>query len=637
VAYQSLYRRYRPQRFADVRGQDHLVRGLQNAVRDDRVGHAYLFSGPRGTGKTSTARILAKVLNCAEPIDGEPCGVCESCVAIEQGASFDVHEMDAASNRRIDDIRDLIAKISLGTPGRTKVYILDEVHMLTAEASNALLKVLEEAPPHVVFVLATTDPQKVLPTIRSRCQHFDLHLLPADELTELARYIVDDAGLEVGEEAIEYAVRTGAGSARDMESALERVATAGVTPDDTDALDEVVEALCARDTGKALMAVDEAMARGRNPRALGEQLIGRLRDVFLAAVGADVSRLPSEERARVADQAGRLTAAGATRAMEVLGEAFVGIQDAPDQRIPLEVALVRLTRADAELSLAALADRVARLERSAPAAADAPGDAAAAPSARPDRSPEPAPAAGDAPAGPTAPPTGGLRPADEARQRLAEKKQRTASPAKKAPSARRPAPASGGTATTESTPGSASAGQATGGQPSSDQSSGNDASGGSDTTAAAASAGQATGTGSAGALPSRDELTLAWGDAVLGTLPPKAKTRFAGGRFVSVEDGAAVFGLPNKIHVTKCEEVRGMVENALAQHFGRPVPLRIVIDRGAPPPVVPGSDAPASDDGPHGDVEVIDLDELTDATDVAGSGVERVAQVFPGAELVEEE
>jgi DNA polymerase III subunit gamma/tau len=637
VAYQSLYRRYRPQRFADVRGQDHLVRGLQNAVRDDRVGHAYLFSGPRGTGKTSTARILAKVLNCADPADGEPCGVCESCVAIEQGTSFDVHEMDAASNRRIDDIRDLIAKISLGTPGRTKVYILDEVHMLTAEASNALLKVLEEAPPHVVFVLATTDPQKVLPTIRSRCQHFDLHLLPADELTELARYIVDDAGLEVGDEAIEYAVRTGAGSARDMESALERVATAGVTPDDTDALDEVVEALCERDTGKALMAVDEAMARGRNPRALGEQLIGRLRDVFLAAVGADVSRLPSEEQTRVADQAGRLTAAGATRAMEVLGEAFVGIQDAPDQRIPLEVALVRLTRADAELSLAALADRVARLERSAPAAAD-PSDAAALLSAPPDRSPSPAPAAGDAPVGPTAPPTGGLRPADEARQRLAEKKQRTASPAKKAPSARRAAPASGPTAAaTASTADSASADQATGGQPSDDQPSGNDASGGSGTTAASASAGKATGTGSAGGLPSRDELTLAWGDAVLGTLPPKAKTRFAGGRFVSVEDDAAVFGLPNKIHVTKCEEVRGMVETALTQHFGRPVPLRIVIDRGAPPPAVPVPDAPASDDGPEGDVEVIDLDELTDATDVAGSGVERVAQIFPGAELVEEE
>ncbi|MGZ4695113.1 MAG: DNA polymerase III subunit gamma/tau, partial [Acidimicrobiales bacterium] len=159
MAYQSLYRRYRPQRFSELRGQEHLVAALQNAVREDRVGHAYLFSGPRGTGKTSSARILAKVLNCENPIDGEPCGVCESCVSVEQGTSFDVHELDAASNNGVDAIRELIAKSAMGTPGRTKVYILDEVHMLSTPASNALLKTLEEPAPHVVFVLATTDPQ----------------------------------------------------------------------------------------------------------------------------------------------------------------------------------------------------------------------------------------------------------------------------------------------------------------------------------------------------------------------------------------------------------------------------------------------------------------------------------------------
>src|SRR4051794_15833269 len=192
MAHQSLYRRYRPQRFAELRGQEHLVRALQHAVQTDTVGHAYLFSGPRGTGKTSTARILAKVLNCENPVDGEPDGKCDSCLAIEQGTSFDVHEMDAASNNKVEDIRDLVNKAALGTPGRTKVYILDEVHMLTAAASNALLKTLEEAPAHVVFVLATTDPQKVLPTIRSRCQHFELHLLHADELAALAAYIIED-------------------------------------------------------------------------------------------------------------------------------------------------------------------------------------------------------------------------------------------------------------------------------------------------------------------------------------------------------------------------------------------------------------------------------------------------------------
>jgi DNA polymerase-3 subunit gamma/tau len=217
MAYQSLYRRYRPQRFSELRGQEHLVAALQNAVRDDRVGHAYLFSGPRGTGKTSSARILAKVLNCENPIDGEPCGVCESCVAVEQGTSFDVHELDAASNNGVEAIRELIAKTAMGTPGRTKVYILDEVHMLSTAASNALLKTLEEPPPHVVFVLATTDPQKVLPTIRSRTQHFEVRLLSSEELAGLAEFIIADAELDVPPGTVDHVVRAGAGAARVMQ------------------------------------------------------------------------------------------------------------------------------------------------------------------------------------------------------------------------------------------------------------------------------------------------------------------------------------------------------------------------------------------------------------------------------------
>ncbi|MGZ4727964.1 MAG: DNA polymerase III subunit gamma/tau, partial [Acidimicrobiales bacterium] len=263
MAYQSLYRRYRPQRFSELRGQEHLVAALQNAVREDRVGHAYLFSGPRGTGKTSSARILAKVLNCENPIDGEPCGVCESCVSVEQGTSFDVHELDAASNNGVDAIRELIAKSAMGTPGRTKVYILDEVHMLSTPASNALLKTLEEPPPHVVFVLATTDPQKVLPTIRSRTQHFEVRLLSSEELAGLAEFIIADAQLDVPPGTVDYVVRAGAGSARDMESALDRVIAAGGVPDSVDAVDELVEALCEHDTGRALVAVEATMSRGR--------------------------------------------------------------------------------------------------------------------------------------------------------------------------------------------------------------------------------------------------------------------------------------------------------------------------------------------------------------------------------------
>src|SRR5213080_902295 len=189
--YQSLYRRYRPQRFSEVRGQDHVTRALGNAVRDGRVAHAYLFSGPRGTGKTSTARILAKVLNCPNQRDGEPCGTCDSCVQV---ASFDVHELDAASNNGVEAMLDLVARAALGTPGRWKVYIVDEVHMLSTAASNALLKTLEEPPGHVIFVLATTDPQKVLPTIRSRTQHFEFRLLAPDVLAGLVRQVNEKAG-----------------------------------------------------------------------------------------------------------------------------------------------------------------------------------------------------------------------------------------------------------------------------------------------------------------------------------------------------------------------------------------------------------------------------------------------------------
>ena len=211
TAFVSLYRRFRPGRFDEIRGQDHVVRALRSAVRDDRVSHAYLFSGPRGTGKTSSARILAKALNCEAPVDGEPCGTCTSCVEITQGNSLNVHELDAASNNGVDAMRDLVAHASLGTPGRWKVYIVDEVHMLSTAAANALLKTLEEPPSHVVFVLATTDPQKVPPTIRSRTQHLEFRLLGSETLHGLLESVNADAGLNLDEEALEAAVRRGTG------------------------------------------------------------------------------------------------------------------------------------------------------------------------------------------------------------------------------------------------------------------------------------------------------------------------------------------------------------------------------------------------------------------------------------------
>ncbi len=647
MSYQSLYRRYRPTRFSEVRGQEHLVSALRNAVTEDRLGHAYLFSGPRGTGKTSTARILAKVLNCENPVDGEPCCVCDSCLSIDAGTSFDVHELDAASNNGVDAIRDLISSASLATPGRYKVYILDEVHMLSTAASNALLKTLEEPPSHVIFVLATTDPQKVLPTIRSRTQHFEVHLLSAADLEGLVDYVVADAGLELSPEGRAYVLRVGAGSARDTLSALDRVVAAGGIPDSEDAVDELVEALCERDTGRALIAVESALSRGRNPRVLGEALIARLRDVFLASVGADLSRLTDTDRARAIEQGRRLGAAGATRALESLGEAFVGIQDALDPRIPLEVALVRLTRDDADVSLSSLADRISRLERNGVVVTVDPALASPGP-ARPTAPPPPVANddTDDEHTESSPLPAAGSRPADVARQELARRSgadegTRPGRPAAR-PAAGRPArPARPGSAPAQNAPSAAAAAPAPVAEP---ESVAETAPSPEPRVEAAPSAPEPTPAAPApapngGAMPALVDLTRIWSDTLLPALPQKSRARFSGGHWVEVVDGVAVFGLPNEPHATRCEELRPEVESVLSAHFGTTVPIRLVVDGSAPDPSAPravaASRRAAADENPID--ESIDLDDLTNARGTATAGVDRIAAVFPGASLVDEE
>jgi len=363
MATQSLYRRYRPRRFSELCGQEHVVRALRNAVIHQREGQAYMFSGPRGTGKTTSARILAKVLNCERPVDGEPCCECDSCLAVERGTSYDVHELDAASNNGVDAMRDLIEKAALGTPGRHKVYILDEVHMLSKAAEAALLKTLEEPPPHVVFVLATTDPQRVSETIRSRTQHLQFHLLPMDVLEPYIRWLANDAGIELSEAALQAVLRQGGGSARDTISALELVAASGGEAPEATPLDEFVEAFIEHDPGRALAVVALAVQQGRDPRTLTEEIIRHLRDCFLALMAPELAQLPAQREAEVSSQATRLGAATIVRSMERLGEMLVEMRHAPDPRLLLEVALVQLTHEAASSDLHTLMARLERLEQ----------------------------------------------------------------------------------------------------------------------------------------------------------------------------------------------------------------------------------------------------------------------------------
>ena len=415
MAYQSLYRRYRPQKFSEIKGQDHVVRALQTAVREDKVGHAYLLHGPRGSGKTSTARVLAKALNCTDlGDDGEPCGVCESCESIQHGRSFDLQELDAASNNKVDDMRGLLERVNLTSPGRAKVYLLDEVHMLTAGAENALLKTLEEPPAHVTWVLATTEPHKVVQTIRSRCQVFELGLIGADIMTDHVRYVVADAELDLDDEAIDHAVAAGGGSVRDTLTALEQIVTAGGTAQLDSSTDAMLSALADHDRAAALSAVGDAVGRGRDPRTIGEMALAGLRDAFLTAMGDAPTRMSEHERARAADLAGRMAPAAITRALETLGRALIDMRQAPDPRVDIEVALMRLCHPDEDRSLEALAQRLRQLEARldgspvAPVVASMPPPVAPAPAhpapARPAPEPAPEPAAAAEPASASAHP-----------------------------------------------------------------------------------------------------------------------------------------------------------------------------------------------------------------------------------------
>src|ERR671914_1478501 len=374
----TLYRKWRPRRFGDIVGQEPVVRTLRRAIETNRVSHAYLFSGPRGTGKTSTAKVLAMGLNCEKGPTPEPDGACDSCRAIVGNSSMDVLEMDAASNRGIDEIRDLRDKVNLApVAGRMKVYIIDEVHMLTAEAFNALLKMLEEPPEHVVFVLATTEKHKVLPTIISRCQSFDFRRPSIETLVGKLEEIADAEDIEVEPEALTVIAREGRGSFRDAEGLLDQLSSfaegritasmvrellGGVGPE---SLIETTYALHERRAADALRMVDRLSGGGKDLGQFVGELLAHLRNLMLLPYAPEVALagVGAEERPQLEEQANAIPTAGIMRLIEALGDALSLMRRGGDPKLELELVFLKLTRDYTEPDMTTILDRLETLER----------------------------------------------------------------------------------------------------------------------------------------------------------------------------------------------------------------------------------------------------------------------------------
>lgn len=379
--YQALYRKYRPQSFEDMVGQAHVTSTLAREVAEGRVSHAYLFAGPRGTGKTTTARILAKALNCENrAADGSPDNTCSSCLAITEGSSLDVLELDAASHNSVEDIRDMRMSVSTvaSSPTSRRVYILDEAHMLSKAAGNALLKTLEEPPEHVIFVLATTEPYKLLDTIRSRTQRFDFHPVPVEALAAHLARLADAEGYKTDPSALLAVARHAGGSARDALSLLEQVAALGAgTVDlsgvrrtlgtaDSEVYSRLADAVASADARKALELIAELASRGIDLRRFLGEAIGFFRGVFLAHYAPNLAEV-ADEPAEVLDSwkkaAGRIGSADVLRAVDVIGEALIKVREGREERLMVELAMIRLTRPETASDPDALSARLERLER----------------------------------------------------------------------------------------------------------------------------------------------------------------------------------------------------------------------------------------------------------------------------------
>ena len=426
----ALYRRYRPETFAELIGQDHVTEPLRNALANDRVNHAYLFSGPRGCGKTTSARILARALNCAQAPIADPCGECDSCreLARRGGGSIDVIEIDAASHGGVDDARDLREKAFFSpVRDRFKIYIIDEAHMVSNQGFNALLKLVEEPPPHLRFIFATTEPEKVLPTIRSRTHHYPFRLIAPRQLSDYLHHLCVEEGVAIEQAALPLVVRAGGGSARDALSVLDQLmggagtdgvtyelagALLGYTPETL--LDEVVDAFAAVDGATVFGVVDKVVETGRDPRRFTEDLLRRLRDLVIVAAVPEAAAtglldVPQDVGERLVAQAARFGAVELSRAADIVAAGLTEMRGATAPRLLLELICARVLLPGADDTSGGVMARLDRIERRL----DVSG-AVSAPNPGPSSAPTTLPAQGptdSVPTEPVADPTPATRPA----------------------------------------------------------------------------------------------------------------------------------------------------------------------------------------------------------------------------------
>ncbi len=421
----SLYRRHRPGSFEEVVGQQHVVRTLRNAVEQDKVHHAYLFIGSRGTGKTSMAKILARSLNCERGGPTvTPCGECESCVTIAAGTSVDVIEMDAASNRSVDDVRDLRERVAYAPAGgHWKVYILDEAHMLTKEAWNAFLKTLEEPPPNTVFVLATTESHKVMATIADRCQRFDFQRPSLEQISEVLTRVAEKEAIEIEAGALAMIARSASGSFRDALGTLDQLVAFGgsevgldevlemLGAADAELLFEAVDAVIAEDPKGVLLAVEKMARSGRDPSQFARDLLAHLRHLLVTQTTGEVPTsfvVTATDSGRIEAQASSIGAATLVRTIDELAKALTAVREGDDARMAVEIALLKAARPDLDPSTEGLLRRIERLEGRLTE-----GGRAAGPVAAGDPPPLPVAEASSGAGPPTAPPAAESAPVDD--------------------------------------------------------------------------------------------------------------------------------------------------------------------------------------------------------------------------------